>query len=56
MQVFKSRTIWTLVIMFLINGVNGLTGMVNNDIITIINVVLTALAGYFKLNPSQSYK
>jgi hypothetical protein len=53
--ILKSRTIWTLVFMFVFNGFAAISGQLDPQVVTLINVLLTTLAGYFKLTPSQSY-
>lgn len=50
-----SRTVWTLVFMVVTNVVASLTGVVSEDVLVLVNTVLAALAGYFKLSPSQKY-
>jgi hypothetical protein len=50
-----SRTIWTLIFMFVFNGFAAISGQLDPQLVTIINALLTTLAGYFKLNPTQSY-
>ena len=55
MNLLTSRTFWTLVVMFLVNGTKGLTGFISPEVSVALNAVLTVLAMYFKLNPSQSY-
>jgi hypothetical protein len=53
--ILKSRTIWTLVFMFVFNGFAAISGQLDPQVVTLINVLLTTLAGYFKLNPSATY-
>ena len=50
----KSRTVWTLVFLFVLNGLNGLTGYVDEGALMFLNMALTALAGYFRLTPKSS--
>ena len=55
-QLIKSRTFWTLVVMFLTNGVASMVGHVPEAYTLTANFILSALAMYFKLNPSQTYE
>lgn len=54
-KMFFSRTFWTLVLMFAFGGLQALEGIVTPDLYILIQGLLTALATYFKLNPSQKY-
>ena len=50
-----SRTVWTIIAMFLFNGLNAIHSSVSPTWGIIINVVLGLLATFFKLSPSQKY-
>lgn len=54
-SIFYSRTIWTLVAIFIVGGGNAIVPVLPPVAQTIIVALLGILAGYFKLNPSQSY-
>ncbi len=54
--VLKSRTFWTLVVIFIINGFNGIHNSLPTSIIMPLDAVLGLLATYFHINPSQDYK
>ena len=54
-QALKSRTFWTLVVMFIINGISGIRENINPGWLTTIDSVLGILAAYFHVNPSQNY-
>ena len=54
-QALKSRTFWTLVVLFIINGINGIHNQIPPALLTIVDVAMTMLATYFHVNPSQSY-
>jgi hypothetical protein len=41
--------------MFVFNGFAAISGQLDPQVVMIINALLTTVAGYFKLNPSQSY-
>jgi hypothetical protein len=58
----KSRTVWTLVVLFLYNGLKGvapdlpaLSPEAGPLIDLAVNSVLSALAIYFRLRPKQEY-
>ncbi len=55
LKALTSRTIWTLVVMVLVAGVPAIKDQIPATIQPIVTLVLGILAGYFKLNPSQSY-
>lgn len=54
-KALRSRTFWTIVMMFLIGGTEAISGLVPDELTTPILFVLGALATYFKLRPSQKY-
>lgn len=51
----KSRTVWTIVAMFVIGGVNAVSALIPAGGLVYVQGVLGLLAIYFKLNPSQAY-
>jgi len=51
----KSRTTWTIVALFLFNGITAVSKFVPPNDLPIINGILGFLAIYFKVNPSQDY-
>lgn len=53
--VLHSRTFWTLIAM-IINNILAVYGkLLNPDLTTLINLILTGLVAYFHVNPSQNY-
>lgn len=54
-QVLTSRTVWTIIVMVIINGVPAVTGMLPAGIVPFVNIILGVLASYFKVSPSQGY-
>jgi len=54
-QALKSRTFWTLVALFIINGITGIRENINPSALTLIDTVLTVVATYLHVNPSQNY-
>lgn len=55
LKTIKSRTFWTIVVMFVIGGVQAVEPIMPNGLYLLISSVLASLATYFKLNPSQRY-
>ena len=49
-NILKSRTFWTMVLMFVVNGYASISGQVPAGTDMFINVVLTSLASYFHIN------
>jgi hypothetical protein len=47
----KSRTVWTIVVLFIINGVTGIQDSIPANIMDILNPILGLLAIYFRINP-----
>lgn len=54
-QGLKSRTVWTLIVIFLLGGFQAITNYLPQDLYIFITGGLTLIAGYFKLTPSQKY-
>lgn len=54
-QIFKSRTFYTLVVLFIINGVSGIESSIPAGILPVVNGLLGILTIYFKISPSQEY-
>lgn len=52
---FKSRTFWTIVGIFVVNGGNAIVGVLPPTVQTIVTGLLGILAVYFHTNPSQTY-
>ena len=53
MLALKSRTFWTVVVMLIVNLIPHLP--VSQPLKDLINSILTLLAVYFHVNPSQNY-
>ena len=54
-QALMSRTTWVLILMFVVGGFEAVQNLIPADIYKPIFGVLTMLAIYFKVNPSQDY-
>ena len=55
MKIFKSKTNWTIVVMFLIGGFEAVGSFIPDSLLTLILGGLGMLAVFFKMNPSQDY-
>lgn len=51
----RSKTVWTIVVMFIIGGTNGIVGLIPESSVIYVQGVLSLLAMYFKVNPSENY-
>lgn len=47
----KSRTFWTLIILFLLNGIEGVRESIPQEAYLPLNAILTAIGAYFRANP-----
>lgn len=54
-KLLKSRTFWTIVVTFVIGGVQAISEFMPNNLYLLITGLLSTLAIYFKINPSQRY-
>lgn len=54
-KAMKSRTVWTILFLFFLNGINSISSEISPDVMAVINPVLGLLAIYFKVSPSQEY-
>ena len=53
---FKSRTVVTIIGMVLLNGLPAVLPMVNADLLPYMNLVLGALAIYFRVDQRQDFR
>lgn len=53
-SLLRSKTFWTLVVMFLYNGYAAISGQLPGDVTVIVNIIFTALGSYFHLQTGQS--
>ena len=51
MDSLKSRTVWTIIVLFVINGVEGIRGVIPANVLPIVDAVLSVLAIYFRVKP-----
>lgn len=54
-KALTSRTTWTIIVMFIIGGINAITEFIPEAILVPLNGLLSLLAVYFKVNPSKEY-
>jgi len=54
-KIVKSRTVWVVVVMFLVGGVEAISGFIPGGFLPLVEGALGVLAIYFKVNPSQDY-
>jgi hypothetical protein len=54
-SLLKSRTFWTLVLMFLIGGGNALVPVLPSGLQATAMGLLACLAAYYHVTPSQQY-
>ena len=52
----KSRTVWSLIVLFVVNGISGIHDSIPSNWLTLVDGVLGILTVYFKINPSQNYQ
>ena len=52
----KSRTVWTIVVIFIINGVSGIKEYIPANWLPLVNGILGILAIYFRVKPRQDYR
>ena len=53
-NIIKSRTIQILAILLIINGIPEIRNLVPANILSVVDTLLIALAGYFRINPKQA--
>lgn len=55
LKIFKSRTVWAAVILFVINGVDGIRESIEPSWLTTIDAILGILVVYFRANPRVDF-
>lgn len=51
----KSRTFWTTVVLFVVNGVGAVHNSIPENMLPLVDAILFILITLFHLNPSQEY-
>lgn len=54
-SIFKSRTFWTIIAMFVIGGGNAVIPVIPPGLQAIAMLIFSGMATYFHVNPSQQY-
>ena len=54
-KILSSRTVWVIIVMFLIGGVNSIHGLLPGMWLPLVDGTLGILGIYFKMSPSQNY-
>ena len=52
-NILKSRTVITIIVLFLVNGVSGIRELIPAGILPIVDAVLSILAIYFRIAPKS---
>lgn len=55
LNILKSRTVWTIIGMFVIGGTNAITPFIPADVMPFVQGALALLGIYFRVNPRQEY-
>lgn len=56
MKALKSRTVQVLILMLVVNLVEVYAKLIPGELLMGLNVILTTLAGYYRVNPKQVYE
>jgi len=54
-KLLKSRQFWTLVVLFVMNGVTGVHDFIPANLLPIVDTVLGFLVVYFRISPQQKF-
>lgn len=55
-KILKSRTVWTVVILFLINGVTAIREFFPPNLLPLVDGLLGIATIYFRANPKVEFK
>ena len=55
LKMFQSRTVWVIILMFVVNGVSGIREVIPANALPIIDALLTLAAIYFRVKPKQNF-
>ena len=56
LQYLKSRAVWTVIILFIINGVTGVKEFIPVNLLPIIDAILGLMIVYFRVRPKQNFQ
>ena len=54
-KIFQSRTVWTIIALFVINGVKGIMVFIPTPWLPLINSILGLLAVYFRVDAKVKF-
>ena len=52
----RSRTVWTIIALFIIGGFHNITGYIPESLMPYLNSILGLLAIFFKINTKKDYR
>lgn len=55
LNVLKSRTVITIIVLFVINGVGGIHDLIPSAYLPVIDFVLSSAAIYFRINTKVNF-
>ena len=55
LKVFTSRTVWAVIILFLVNGISGIRELIPPDWLPVVDAVLGLLIIYFRIRPKVKF-
>ena len=55
LQALKSRTFWTIVVTFLVNGISAVRNFLPAYALPVVDVVLMVATVYFHIYPKQNF-
>lgn len=50
-KIFSSRTVWVIIILFIINGITGIREFIPANLLPVIDAILGIAAIYFRVSP-----
>jgi len=54
-KAIKSRTVWTIIIMFVIGGIQAIEPFMSPQVFAFINGALSLVAVHFRISPKQDF-
>ncbi len=54
-KILKSRTVWTVIALFLINGVTGIRELIPPTLLPVIDGILGIAVIYFRVKPRVNF-
>ena len=55
LNIFRSRTVWVIIVLFLINGISGIRDFIHPTLLPLIDGLLGIAAIYFRVNPRVKF-